>query len=149
MNPGNPSNNERSGDRDLYISGILRQTKSPDLKLKQCDVDSIPEMFPQTICDWCKLPIALMEFYRGVDYKPTTYMVAWARDMQHPIPVYCIRHNGTENHPATFFEVECRYCPPRYDSTEELRFDNEKEFIEWIQNIYQQHLRLRHPHLLS
>lgn len=149
MNPGNPSNNERSGDRDLYISGLLRQTKSPDLKLKQCDVDSIPELLPQTICDWCKLPIALVEFHRGTEYKPTTYMVAWARDMQHQIPVYCVQHNGSENKPATSFEIECRFCPPRYDGTKETLLHNEKEFIEWVQNLYQQHLRLRHRNLLT
>ena len=147
MNPGHPSNNERSRDRDLYISGLLRLTKGEDLRLKQCDVDSIPEMLPQTICDWCKRPVALMEFHRGDDYKPTTYMVAWASDMVHPIPVYCVYHNGREGSPATHFEIECRFRPPLYNDIKELELSTEKEFIEWVQNLYQQHLRLRHPHL--
>jgi hypothetical protein len=148
MNPGNPSNNERSRDRDLYISGLLRQTKGSDLRLKQCDVDSIPEMLPQTVCDWCKRPIALMEFHRGNDYKSTTYMVAWARDMQHPVPVYCIRHNGRDGKPASLFEIECRFSPT--DIEEKIfELSTEKEFIEWVQNLYQQHLQLRHPHLPS
>ena len=147
MSPGNPSNNERSGDRDLYISGLLRQTKGSDLRLKQCDVDSVPEMLPQTVCDWCKLPIALMEFYRGYEYKPTTYMVAWARNMRNPVPVYCIRHNGLEGRPATLFEIECR-ARPEGVLGELITLGSEKEFIEWVQNLYQQHLRSRHPRLL-
>ena len=148
MNPGNPSNNERSRDRDLYISGLLRKTKGSDLRLKQCDLDSMPEMLPQTVCDWCKLPIALMEFYRNPDEcKPTTYMVAWARNMHNPVPVYCIYHNGQEGRPATCFKIECRARPEGVPE-EPITLGSEKEFIEWVQNLYQQHLRSRHPRLL-
>ena len=143
MNPGNPSNNERSRDRDLYISGLLRRT----VGVRQCDVDSIPEMFPQTICNYCKRVIVLIEFHRGEDYKPTTYMQAWSADMIHPVPVFCIRHNGREGKPATFFDVERRAYPPQYLAfhQEKFRLTTEEGFIEWVQELFQQHKSVCHP----
>ena len=60
-----PSQQQRAQPPPRFIHfGLLRLTKGEDLRLKQCDVDSIPEMLPQTICDWCKRPVALMEFHR-------------------------------------------------------------------------------------
>jgi hypothetical protein len=141
MNPGAPSNNERSGDRDLYISGLLRRTYV-EVTLKQCDVDSIPEMLPYTVCDRCSLPIVLIEFTRSPEYKATRYMEAWSKDMRHPVPVYCVRHNGSESNPATFFEIESRYCPGTHLAIfkKKVRLGGEKAFVEWVQNLYQQHL---------
>ena len=133
----NPSNIERTGDRDLYWSGLLRRTRD----VRQCDhdFDSL-----ETRCDHCKLCIAFIEATRDrYEYKPTTYQVAESKNGRFERPVYCITHDGSLDHPATFFNIERRYLPVNHAGfPDDGRLKSEQEFIEWVQNLYKFHLTI-------
>lgn len=135
MNPGTPNNNERTGDRDLYFSGLLRRTRGSDWKLKQCDCDSLPDLIPQTVCDVCGTPIMFLEATRSSEFKSTRYMESWSKALVRPIPVYCITHNKSS------FTVEQRYLPGDYAPLffKHRELVSEQEFIQWVETLYQFH----------
>lgn len=138
----NPSNIERTGDRDLYISTELRKTRGVDGGIRQYDWDFA---CPQTYCDHCRLIVAFVEYTRGeLRDKATTNQVAESKNGMFQRPVYCVKHNGKEGRPATFFTVEQRYCPVNHRALciNVLDLKSEQEHIEWVQNLYNFHLTI-------
>src|SRR5438270_9029038 len=97
MNPGTINNNERSGDRDLYWSNVLRLPYHPSGKLRVCDND------PTIFCDACSLPIFMAEVCRHWNFKGTRYTINQAKKME--IEAYLIRHNGNQEKGMTHLTI--------------------------------------------
>lgn len=138
-NPGTANNNERTGDRDLYFSWILRQPSSPSRKLRSCDFDTLPDAPPTVICDKCGLPVLWLEATRQQGYKATRYTQNIARKLG--VPAYLIRHsgrwgvsnNGSDRQPSPTFEVE------RLSDHKKQTFEGEQEFIKWLESKFESH----------
>src|SRR3990167_3501008 len=88
------SNEERTGDRDLYFSDLMRRPGNPPedqifCNIRSCDFD------PTLFCHVCKVPVFMTEAMRGSaiarESKGTTYMEAVARRLQ--IKAYLIRRD--------------------------------------------------------
>jgi hypothetical protein len=140
--PGTVNNQERSGDRDLYWSWLMRQpTLGKEGKLRSCDLD-YPEGGPQGYCDACSLPFMLIEATRKEGFKPTRYTKAHA--MKLGVEGYLIRHNGqigtdikygSDRKPSTFFEIT------RLSDSKVKTFTDEVTFIEWVERKFQYHMK--------
>src|SRR5208282_3472605 len=86
------NNIEKTGDRDLRWSQIMRQPSKKARgcgKLRSCDWDTNP------ICDGCGLPIIMLEVTRQLDYsnKACRYTKSAARRLG--VPAYLAWHGGS------------------------------------------------------
>jgi hypothetical protein len=85
MNPGTSNNNERSGDRDMAFSNLMRKPRG----IKACDYDPLP------ICKECQHPIVMWEVKRkpltGASLMSNTKYTRIAADA-FGVPAYFIYH---------------------------------------------------------
>lgn len=138
-NPGTANNVERSGDRDLYFSWILRQPGSKSGQVRSCDVDSIPHLGTTLFCNKCNLPVVLMEATRGEGPKGTRYTKAMAYKLG--IPAYLVRHTGQLG--KDIKNGTDRQVSPNFDVTN--LFNNrhanldEQAFIEFLEQKFEKH----------
>jgi len=139
-NPGTANNQERTGDRDLYFSWVLRQPASPSGQLRSCDFDTLPDAPPTVICNRCSLPVLWLEATRKDGFKATRYTEAIARKLG--IPAYLVRHagrwgllnDGSDRQPSPKFEVV------RLSDRKSMTY-NERQFIEWLQRKFEAHFK--------
>lgn len=140
-NPGTANNTERSGDRDLYFSWVLRQPTSPSHKCRSCDFDALPHLAPTIFCNKCSLPVLLIEATRAQGFKATRYTQAIARKLE--IEAYLVRHSGvwglskdgSDRTPSPTFEVT------RLSTGKVGVFQGEAEFIKWLEEKFEVHFQ--------
>lgn len=125
-NPGTKNNVERSGDRDIAFSELMRQPEG----IRTCDFDVMP------FCVKCKLPIFMLESKRK--YPSTIW--AWAhteyiRNMAKilGVPAYFMHHRPAEK---LITVVPLR---PDGDMSGEVTFAY-PDYVKWVEKKRDQHV---------
>ena len=155
--PGTDKNFERSADRDLYWSMLLRFPRTT-VYSRSCDPDSLPEQGSQIVCSLCNgRPMLVMEAVRGnINHKTTTYSEQWGIDAH--APVFVVSHNGAWEPEIGYHAESKEACLIAFQSRKRATSfviqprlpaggliviggeDAESQFIEWVESIMRRHV---------